>query len=85
MGDGEDPESNLAVINEMLQSCNYIVKVFKITALDYGTPQRRMRVFICGYHKEKQPNASLNRVEKLLNIMQLKSQQPDPFFNLRRE
>ena len=45
LGDGEDPESNLAVINEALQKSGYSVKVFRITALDYSLPQRRLRIF----------------------------------------
>jgi len=77
LGDGEDPDSNLAIINEALQKCGYTVKVFKLTANDFGVPQRRLRIFICGFHSEKQPQASWVRVERMLNLMRLKSQPPE--------
>lgn len=80
LGDGEDPESNLAVINEALQKSGYSVKVFRITALDYSLPQRRLRIFICGFNQSEQPQASWSRVERFLNCMRLKSQPPDPQF-----
>ena len=76
LGDGDDPDSNLSHIVEMLESCGYKVKFFKVSALDYGLPQRRVRIYLAGFHCHKQPLASFTRVEKVLALTKLKTQSP---------
>ena len=77
LGDGDDPDSNLSHIVEMLESCHYRVRIFKVSALEYGLPQRRVRIYIAGFHSEKQPTASFTRMEKILNLIKLRPQTPD--------
>ena len=83
LGDGESPESNLSLIVEALESLGYVLKTYRIISLDWGLPQRRLRIYLAGFSTKKQPNASLSRMEKHLNLMQLKCQRPDPWCMLK--
>ena len=78
--DGEG-QGNLDLIVEALQSVGYAVRIFKLVANDFGLPTRRVRLYFGGYHQKKQPEASFDLVEKLLNCFKLKCQKPEPRTN----
>ena len=75
--DTADHESNYEVISRCLVESNYNVQTFVIASSDYGVPQRRVRLFFCGFCRERQPDASFGRVEQLLTLFKLKCQKPD--------
>ena len=56
LGDRDDPDSNLSHIVEMLESCGYRVNIFKVSALEYGLPHRRMRIYMGFLLLKKQPH-----------------------------
>lgn len=73
----DDDESSLSQIHSLLEECNYNVRTFKMVSTDFGLPQRRVRLFIGGFHRDKQGQSSLTKVEKLLQVMRIKCQKPD--------
>ena len=75
--EADDAESNLALIVKYLTEIGYEVQVFRTCAADFGLPQRRIRLYIGGFHRLKQPECSFRRVERMLNVMRLPSQYPD--------
>lgn len=77
MGEGDDPDSNLNLIVQALEEAGYTARIFRMSALDWGLPQRRIRIYIAGFSRALQPESSLVRVEKMLNTMQLKCQLPE--------
>ena len=81
LGDGDDPESNAQLIAAALEDAGYSTRMFKVMASDFGVPQRRLRVYIAGFSQSKQPQASLQRVERMVNAMRLDCQPPDSLSN----
>lgn len=72
----DDDNSNLEIILKT-RSLGYQVRVFKLMSSDFGLPSRRVRLYFAGFSSLHQPNASLDLVETLLGVLQLKSQPPD--------
>ena len=74
----EDEDGNFDLIVQALQCAGsgYNVRVFKLISTDYGLPTRRIRLYFGGFHRQKQPQASFEVVEKLLALFRLKSQKP---------
>ena len=78
----DDPaaaDSNLSLINGALQECGpgFNVKIYKLSANEYGLPTRRTRLYFIGFNLQTQPQANFARVDRLLSLFKLKSQPPD--------
>ena len=75
--EADDEESNLALITRALEELGYLVRVFRVVAKDFGLPQRRVRIYIAGFHKDFHESVSWTRMEKMLYAMRLKCQLPE--------
>ena len=76
--------SNLDFILRMLRDCNYRVRVYKVISQDFGIPQRRVRLWFCGFHNTLQPSASFEIIEKYLSAFRLKCPTVDSWSLLLR-
>ena len=77
---GEDDASNLNMIIKALESSGphgYHVQVYKLCTLDYGLPQRRVRLFFVGLQKSTQEASAFRNIEMWLNAFKLKTQPPE--------
>lgn len=74
--DGDDPDGNLTLILRVLENCGYKVQTFRLTAKDFGLPQRRVRIYLVGFDKDRQSQASFQRMEKHLMALRLQCQKP---------
>lgn len=76
LSETDDAESNLNMIKKVLEEANYKTKTFRVIASDFGLPQRRIRIYVCGFHATKQAQASFQKVERNLAAMRLSKQNP---------
>lgn len=80
--DEEDGRGNFENIIKLLEgagSAGFWVRAFLIKSVDYGTPQRRRRLFFVGLNKATQSEGSLDKIEQLLKGLQLSCQPPEDF------
>eukprot|EP00438_Fugacium_kawagutii_P005718 Skav230909 [mRNA] locus=scaffold2979:64341:65900:+ [translate_table: standard] len=70
------PDANYTIIIESLESMGYQVSALKIIATDFGVPQRRVRLYICGVSKSKYPNFDMSKVATVIDLFKLKTQDP---------
>jgi len=78
--DEEDGRGNFENIIKLLEgagSAGFWVRAFLIKSVDYGTPQRRRRLFFVGLNKATQSEGSLDKIEQLLKGLQLSCQPPE--------
>jgi len=75
----EEDGSNFDHIVKALEDAGedgFLVRAFRLSALEYGLPQRRIRLFFIGFNKATQETASFKNIEKYLNGFKLKRQPP---------
>lgn len=79
----DEEDSNYSHIVQALSTVGqgFRVKTFKLCSTDYGTPQRRYRLFFIGFSQASQGEVSMDRVEKLLKLFRLKRQAPETSLN----
>lgn len=79
----DEEDSNYSHIVQALSTVGqgFRVKTFKLCSADYGTPQRRYRLFFIGFSLASQGEVSMDRVEKLLKLFRLKRQAPETSLN----
>ena len=77
LSDGDDVEGNLQMIIKCIQEAGYNVRTFRMIATDFGLPQRRLRIYLCGFHRIKQGMANFQKVERHLRAMRLPHQPPE--------
>ena len=82
LSDSDDVDGNLQMIVKCLQDSGYRVRTFRLIATDFGLPQRRLRIYICGFHSLRQQQASFQKVERYLSAMRLPKQGPATCFCL---
>lgn len=75
----DEPGSNYDLICQALSNASggYLVRVFKLSSVEYGLPQRRNRLFFVGVSKDFQDHVNFERMEKTLYQFRLKHQKPD--------
>ena len=75
----EEDGSNFDHIVQALEHAGdegFLVRAFRLSALEYGLPQRRIRLFFIGFNKATQGTASFKNIEKYLNGFKMKRQPP---------
>ena len=81
--DMEEPkasgDTNLQIIIDKLTGIDqgYHLRVFKVLSSDFGSPQRRIRLYFLGVSKRFYPEIDMNRMTKHLEAFKLQSQSPD--------
>lgn len=76
LSDTDDVDGNLQMIVRFLQDAQYRVRTFRL----FGLPQRRLRIYMCGFHSVRQQQASFQKVERYLSAMRLPKQSPATCF-----
>ena len=66
----------------MLEAGDYLVQTFRLVATDFGLPQRRVRIYLVGFCKNRHPDVSFQRMERHISMMRLKCQLPDSCLRL---
>ncbi len=74
--DGDDNEGNLQSILKVLSELQYRVQTYCLKSSDFGIPQRRVRIWIVGFHAERNPEASFERMTQTLSTLQIRCQPP---------
>lgn len=78
--ESEDTSSNLdcilAALKEAGHEDGFHVQVFRVISSDYGTPQRRVRLYFVGVNRRELPHFKMKNVEKSLHMFKLKCQPP---------
>ena len=74
--EGDDSEGNLQSIIRVLEAAEYLVQTFRLVASDFGLPQRRVRIYLVGFCKQRRPDISFQRMERHISMMRLKCQLP---------
>jgi len=77
----DDKGSNLDLILEALREPGYQVKAYMMISSDYGLPQRRVRLYFIGIHRDDFPNFRFDKVLEYLQLFRLRCQSPVLWFN----
>lgn len=69
------------LILEALREPGYQVKAYMMISSDYGLPQRRVRLYFIGIHRDDFPNFRFDKVLEYLQLFRLRCQSPVLWFN----
>ena len=72
-----DESGNLQLILKALSEAGFSCKVYKVISSDFAIPQRRVRIYILGYSKERQPQISFQNVDRMMELFRIQSLDPD--------
>ena len=77
----ESPDGNLNCILQALDNLGFRTRAYKMLSSDFGSPQRRLRLYFCGISRTRYPEFNMNHITDVLNHLNLKCQEPETRMN----
>ena len=74
----DDQDGNLGLIVRSLEDAGYTSQVYKCVSTDFALPQRRVRLYILGFNKTRQPQIVFENISQRIELFRLKTLPVEP-------